>query len=102
VRWLVTSASVPLSGFDPLSGFLAGSSFAAVFHAATDSGIPPFRVFPSLEIAYPSRGSLASLQLSTAVLRRTTFDCFTAVFPGRPRFHAVAWFPPTTMGSLFT
>jgi len=71
VRRLVTPASVPLSGFDPLSGFAASQSFAAVFHAATVPGIPPFRVFPSQEIAYPSRGSLAPLQLSTGVLGRT-------------------------------
>jgi len=84
----------------PLSGFLASSSFAALFHAATVPGIPPFRVFPSLEIAYPSRGSLASLQLSTDVQRRTTRFLVTAGFARLPRFHVVAWFPPPAMGSL--
>jgi hypothetical protein len=65
----------------PLSGFLAGSSFAALFRAATVPGIPPFRVFPSQEIAYPSRGNLASLQLSTAVQERTARGLLPFGFP---------------------
>jgi hypothetical protein len=65
----------------PLSGFLAGSSFAALFRAATVPGIPPFRVFPSPEIAYPSRGSLAPLQLSTEVPGRATRFLVTGGFP---------------------
>jgi hypothetical protein len=101
LRRLVTSTSVPLSGFDPLSGFLACSSSATVFHAATVPGIPPFRVFPSLEIAYPSRGSLASLQLSTDVLKRTTLDLLPLVSPTSTLSRSCL-VPPTAMGFLFT
>jgi hypothetical protein len=79
--------------FQPLSGFLADSSFAALFHAATVIGIPPFRVFPSQEIACPSRDRLAPLQLSTDVPERTTRFLSPVLFPRLPRFHAVAWFP---------
>jgi len=74
----------------PLSGFLASSSFAALFHAATVPGIPPFRVFPSPEIACPSRGSLAPLQLSTDVQRRTTRFLVTDGFAD---FHAFTRLP---------
>jgi hypothetical protein len=61
---------------------------------------PPFRVFPSREIAYPSRGSLASLQLSTGLRKRTALGLVTSGFFRRPRLRAVAWFPPKTMGFL--
>jgi hypothetical protein len=37
----------------PLSGFLAHPSFAALLHAAAVPGIPPFRVFPSQESRTP-------------------------------------------------
>ena len=79
----------------PLSGFLASSSFAALFHAATVPGIPPFRVFPSLEIAYLSRGSSAPLQLSTCVLGRTTRFLVTAGFTD---FHAFTRLPGSPAG----
>jgi len=42
----------------PLSGFLAVPSFAALFRAATSSWDPPFRAFPSQRSAHPSRGRL--------------------------------------------
>ena len=85
----------------PLSGFLAGSGFAALFHAATVLGIPPFRVFPSQEIAYPSRGRLTSMQLSTDVLKRAARFLSPPVSPtstlSRGRL-----VPHTAMSSLFT
>jgi hypothetical protein len=64
----------------PLSGFLAGPSFVALSRATTVCGIPPFRGFPSPEIACPSRGSMAPLQSSTSVQRRTTRDLVAAGF----------------------
>jgi len=83
----------------PLSGFLAGPSFVALFRATTVPGIPPFRGFPSQEIARPSRGSLAPLQLSTHVRGRVSFDRSPAVSstPTRSRGCLV---PPTAMSSL--
>jgi hypothetical protein len=41
----------------PFSGFLAGSSFAALFRATTVPGIP-LQSFPLTEIAHPSRGHM--------------------------------------------
>jgi hypothetical protein len=73
----------------------------ALFRATTVSGIPPFRVFPSQVIAYPSRGSLAPSQLSTDVPERVAFDLVTSGFFRLPRLRAVAWPPPAAMGSLF-
>jgi len=42
----------------PLSGFLANPSFAALFHAATVPGIP-LQSLPLAKIAHPSRGHLS-------------------------------------------
>jgi len=52
----------------PLSGFLAGQSCVALFHATTVPGILPSELFPHKDRAPLSR-SLAPLQLSTAVLK---------------------------------
>jgi hypothetical protein len=63
-----SSISVPLSGFGwPLSGFLAGSDFVALFHATTVPGILPSELSPHKDRESLSR-SLAPLQLSTGVL----------------------------------
>jgi hypothetical protein len=83
----------------PRSGFLARPSFAALFRAATVPGIPPFRGFPSQEIARPSRGSSAPLQSSTSVRGRTTLDRSPPVSPTPTRSRGCL-VPPTTMGSL--
>jgi hypothetical protein len=83
----------------PLSGFLAHPSFVALFRATTVPGIPPFRGFPSQEIAGPSRGSLAPLQLSTCVRSRTTFDRSPAVSPTSTRWRGCL-VPPKAMSSL--
>jgi hypothetical protein len=48
---------------------------------------------PLAEIARPSRGRLAPLQLSTDVRECTARLPYHLWFPRRPRFHAVAWFP---------
>jgi len=42
----------------PLSGFLADPSFAALFRAATVPGISPFRVFPSRRSRAPLEAAL--------------------------------------------
>jgi hypothetical protein len=77
-------------GFYPLSGFLAGPSFATVFHATTVRESSSFRAFPSQEIAYPSRGSLAPLRLSTSVLEPFHPDLIVASFADS---HAFAQLP---------
>jgi hypothetical protein len=85
----------------PLSGFLAGSSFAALFHAVTVVGIPPFRVFPSQEIACLSRGRLTSMQLSTDVLERTARFLSPPVSPTSTLSRGCL-VPHTAMSFLFT
>jgi hypothetical protein len=49
------SQAYPPRGRPPLSGFLAGSSFAALFHAATVPGILPSEVSPHRNRAPLSR-----------------------------------------------
>jgi hypothetical protein len=44
-------------------------------------GIPPFRVFPSQQVAYASRRSLAPLRLSSGVRKCTTRVLVTGSFP---------------------
>jgi hypothetical protein len=67
----------------------------------TVPGIPPFRVFPSQEIAYASRRSLASLWSSSGVPRRTTRVRSPAVSPtSTPSRSCLV--PPPAMSSLFT
>jgi hypothetical protein len=52
------SQAYPPCGRPPLSGFLAGSSFAALFHAATVRGILPSEVSPHRNRAPLSRSLL--------------------------------------------
>jgi len=61
----------------------------------TVPGIPPFRVFPSQEIAHASRRSLASLRLSSGVQRRTSRVLVTAGFPDA---HAFTQLPGSPVG----
>jgi hypothetical protein len=99
LRRLVTPASVPLSGFDPLSGFAASQSFAAVFHAATVPGIPPFRVFPRWRSLTPLEA--ARLPCSyPPVCWGARLEPFAAGFPDSQRFGASCLVPPPTMGFL--
>jgi len=66
----VTPASVPLSGFRNLS------AVSWQLRVSRPCSVPqpflgfPLQSVPLVEIAYPSRGSLASLQLSTGVQKR--------------------------------
>jgi hypothetical protein len=93
--WSELSISRPGSALglsQPLSGFLAVPSFAALFRAATVSGIL------SSERS-PRPGSRASLEAagSLAVIHRcaetrSLLPCHR-LFHRRPRFHAVAWIP---------
>jgi hypothetical protein len=62
----------------------------------------PFRGFPSRESRAPLGVASAPMRLSTDVLRRCFLNLITAGFTDSHAFGAVAWFPPTTMGSLFT
>jgi hypothetical protein len=64
-------------------------------------GIPPFRVFPSQEIACASRRSPASLWLSSGVPGRTTRVLSPAVSPTSTLSRGCP-VPPPTMSSLFT
>jgi hypothetical protein len=83
----------------PLSGFLASQSFAALFHAATVPGIPPSELSPHERRAPLSR-PLAPLQLSTRVLRRSS----RTLPRGFPDVHAFTQLPgsPAAWDALFT
>jgi len=92
LRRLVASAPVPLSGFDPLSGFLAGSSFTAVFHAATVPGILPSESSPRWRSLTPLEAAWLPCSYPP-VCRDVRLSIFHRRFPRLPRFRAVAWFP---------
>jgi hypothetical protein len=64
-------------------------------------GIPPFRVFPSQQIAHASRRSLASLWLSSGVPSRTTRVLSPAVSP-TSTLSRVCLVPPPAISSLST
>jgi hypothetical protein len=74
--------------FQPLNGFLASSSFVALFHATAVRG-SPFRVFPSQKSCSPLEDtcSLAVIHRRAEVIQLRS--CHRP-FPRRPRFHAVA------------
>jgi hypothetical protein len=77
---------VPFSGFEALrprssQRFPSKPKVRGPVSDRTVPGIPPFRVFPSQEIAYASRRSLAPLRLSSGVRRRTTRVLVTDGFP---------------------
>jgi len=82
----------------PLSGFLAHPSFAALFHAAAIPGIRPSELSPRRNRA-PLSGSLAPLQSSTACLGRAARTLSPAVSPtperrlDESRSRPVAWIP---------
>jgi hypothetical protein len=101
LRRLVTSAPVPLSGFDPLSGFLAGSSFTAVFHAATVSGILPSESSPRWRSLTPLEAAWLPCSYPPACrnVRLSTLSPLVSPTPTPSRGRLV---PPTAMGSLFT
>jgi hypothetical protein len=86
---------VPFSGFAALrptssQRFPGRPKVCGRVSDRTVPGIPPFRVFPSQKIAYASRRSLASLWLSSGVLRRTTR---VLVADGFPDAHAFTQLP---------
>jgi hypothetical protein len=95
----VTPASVPLSGF------LSLSAVSWQTRASRPCFVPlPFlgsslQSVPLVEIAYPSRGSLASLQSSTGVQKRMPRRLIAPGFTDARDEH-VRLDPPTTMGSL--
>jgi len=60
----------------------------------------PFRAFPSLGIAHPSRSALASLQLSTSVLKRTARFSSAPASP-TPTLSRSCLVPPDAYGSPF-
>jgi len=76
----ISPSGSALGFFEPLSGFLADLSFAALFRAATVPGIPPPELFP-----HEDRGALSSppapLQLSTDVRRRVVLRRSSLVSP---------------------
>ena len=72
------SQAYPPCGRSPLSGFLAGSSFAAMFHAATVRGILPSESSPHKSRAPLSR-SHAPWRLVTIVLRRRNLNLSSSV-----------------------
>jgi hypothetical protein len=92
VRRRVTSASVPLTGFDPLSGFAAGLGFAAVFRAATVLGFLPSEFSPHRRSLTPLEAAWLPCSYPP-MCRDARPETFQRRFLRRPRFHAVAWFP---------
>ena len=98
---LSTTAPVPLPGFLNLSAASAsaGPSPVALFHATTVPRIRPSELSPRRNRAPLSR-PLATLQLSTRVQKCTVQVLVTAGLLRLPRFHAVAWPPPTAMSFL--
>jgi len=99
VRRFVTPAPVPLSGFLNLS------AVSWQVRASRPCLMPqpflgsPLQSLPLVEIAYPSRGSLASLQSSTNVRRRAP-DALSPLVSPTPARERVRLDPPTTMSSL--
>jgi hypothetical protein len=81
----------------PLSGFLANPSFAALFHAATVPGILPSECFPRRD-----RVPLSWPPCSLVVIRRRALASCSRPYYHRfhrlPRFHAVAWIPTAATG----
>jgi hypothetical protein len=77
---------VPLSGFATLrptssQRFPGRPKVCGRVSDRTVLGIPPFRVFPSQQVAYASRRSLAPLRLSSGVQKCTTRVLVTCSFP---------------------
>jgi len=89
-----------LGFFEPLSGFLAGLSFAALFRAATVPGIPPSELFPHEDRGALSR-PLAPWQLSTDLRRRVVPRRSPLVSPTSALSRGCL-VPPTTMDSFST
>jgi hypothetical protein len=84
----------------PLSGFLASQSFAALFRAATVPGTS-LQSVPLVRIASVSRRRLAPLSLSTHLPWRTAFALSPLVSP-TPTLSRDCLVPPATMNSLST
>jgi hypothetical protein len=78
--------------FQPRSGFLAGPSFAALFHAATVRGVSPFRGFPSQKSRTPL-GATCSLAVIHRRAKRTPPGPCHRRFHRLPRSRAVAGLP---------
>jgi hypothetical protein len=82
---------VPLSGFATLrptssQRFPGRPKVCGRVSDRTVLGIPPFRVFPSQQVAYASRRSLAPLRLSSGVQKCTTRVLVTCSFPDAHAF----------------
>jgi len=95
---------VPFSGFEasrPRSSqrFPGKPKVRGPVSDRTVPGIPPFRVFPSQEIAYASRRSLAPLRLSSGVRKCTTRVLSPAVSP-TSALSRRCLVPPLAMSSL--
>jgi hypothetical protein len=91
---------VPFSGFATLrqhssQRFPSRPKVCGLVSDRTVRGIPPFRVFPSREIADASRRSLAPLRLSTNVRRRVVRVLVTCGFPD---VHAFTRLPGSPAG----
>jgi len=85
----------------PLSGFLACSSFAALFRTATVRGVLPSEASPRRNRAPLSR-SRAPLRLSTGVPRRARSRFITAGFTNSHTRKRSCLDSPTTMRFIFT
>ena len=86
--------------FQPLSGFQAGPSSRALFHAPTVSELP-LQSLPLTKVVYPSRGH----QLPCGYPPACKSASLTALLPRispTPTFKRSCLVPTETMGSLFT
>jgi len=93
--------SVPLSGFPNLAAASKPLQLSRLYFAPQPFVGPPFRVFPSQEIVNPSQGHLLPCSYPLAC-RGAPLSLITAGFAdSHPLTSAVAWYPPTTMSSLF-
>jgi hypothetical protein len=83
----------------PLSGFPASHSFAALFRAATIRGTCSLQSLSLTESANPSRGRLLPCSHPPTCFGAPP-KTFHREFPRRPRFHAVACFPSRLWSSF--
>jgi hypothetical protein len=91
--------SVPLSGFgQPLSGFLAGPSFVALFHATAVPEVLPSESSPHRNRAPLSRPPAPS-RFATSFLDATS-RALSPPVSSTPALTRGGLIPPTTMGSL--
>jgi len=87
--------------FSTSQRFPSRPEFRGLVSCRNRSWDSPFRVFPSQESRAPLEAALLPCGYPPTCLTPPPGPCHRR-FPRLPRVDAVAWFPPTTMDSLFT